>query len=1843
MMPFEDFLEDRLAGGGFTTEDALASFLPLMRQVVAAHEEGQVAPLEGLNDLHVEGVQIWFEESRLQPPVRNRSRLAELDRRDRSAVEVVTESRVVTDKEAGSDHAVNLHLGRRDEPIMHPVYLPGYVSWEHLIDHHDPLTDVFSLGLILASLACGLNLSDDRDLAAFVECRGNLFALRQGLHPVVARAITWMTELDRHRRPQDLSALLKALENYRDQDVNFDVELARVGGFGKKDLHGKQQVVLSKLQERLFEISRRNRLLHFRATMQTVNLTHASVPLSFDVRNIRPDQILVWNDEFQKRIATGRPISLNKYLDFHEAIYLPSLLDGIRLDARRDRNEYGFAQLRLIACFLRWANLKESTPVEYESPLVLVPVELTKKKGVRDTFHLKTLDPVAEINPVVRHLFKQLYDIDLPETIDLEKSSLDDLHAFLVHEIESSEPAVSLQKIDRPRIDVIHDRARRRVDQYRRRARLSGRGIRRFLDLDYSYDPANYHPLGLQLFQARVRPAPTRLEVIVGASPTRRQYAVAPETPPPAENKRIEKRSVEKKQTLYHLRQGGEGNPYVWQFDLCSVTLGNFKYRKMSLVRDYRELLEENPLNQAFDATFSLTPRPVDVDPTDPLKLPERYHVVPCDPTQAAAISQSRTGSSYIIQGPPGTGKSQTITNLIADYVARGKRVLFVCEKRAAIDVVYHRLRQRGLDRLSCLIHDSQGDKKEFVMDLKRTYEEFLAEPAESSERAEVERTALVRRIEQELRPLEEHQATMTSRPESAGVDVRALLERLIELRSFLPGLSPRQSERLPSFVDCHAHRDRLERFSELLRPIQPDGLLSRHPLRLLNSTVLSAERPIEYVAEHLPPAAEAMQSLIAVIRRAELPAECCESFEKALDVIRYAVEADLLAQRKLFSLLRAESDEAGEFTRRVRRFDKHRRKLRKRQEAARHWKVRLSAADVALALRQARDFEHDRWRFFKLSWWKLRSLLNRSYDFAAHRVRPSRVQVLEWLEAVLAAEAAVQEADAEQAEYYEVEGTFAEFADRISQFPHFVASQPGHVQAVHRCLLKQDDADDKITALAKFAPTAERLSQSLERFFTDFAELAPGRLLALLQEADDALDELPDFLEAARELAELSPDVATALRTNEWTIDELEAAAAQRCFGDVLQEERQFAKFDGQALARHVRKLDRLTQKWQTANSRVLYHRVLARFQEHVKISTLPAAQLTPEQKDFKREYARGRRELEHEFGKSMRYKPIRQLVVGESGMVVKDLKPIWLMSPLSVSDTLPLDSEHFDVVIFDEASQILLEEAVPSLFRAAQTIVVGDEMQLPPTNFFSARRADDDEQLQFEEDGELVEYDLESNSFLNHAARNLPSTMLGWHYRSRSESLISFSNWAFYGGRLLTVPEESLAPAGRPELVVTSVEDAAGHAAELLNRAVSFHFIEHGVYQNRRNRAEAEYIAELVRELLQVESHPTIGIVAFSEAQQGEIESALQRLAEEDRDFRDRLEAEWEREEEGQFAGLLVKNLENIQGDERDVIVMSVCYAPDAAGKMRMNFGPINQSGGEKRLNVAFSRAKRHMALVSSIRSSAITNDYNDGANCLKNYLQYAECSSVGDGETAGRILRSLSLSHQDADAIRTQRNAVVDQLAEAFRQRGYVVDRGIGQSQFRCDLALRRDGDETYRLGILVDTAEYYRQTDLLERDLMKPNLLRAFGWRAAVVLSRDWWENRADVIARLERLAEQEDESDSGETEPEPPGVPASDVEQAAGREETLAEEESLSSESESGDADSLRYFELVSGSSARFWEISVRGAEQTVRFGRIGSRGQSRTKSFADGPTAEQDALRQIRKKLSKGYTERLPE
>ncbi len=517
---FLKFLKDGIARGGFETDDALCTVLPLMKQVLEAHDSGLVAPLEGITDLDLadQGF-LRFDVEKAVPPAKSADRLEELQSPLSSAMEVVAESRRTSDIDRATVTDLDLSIASGGETVTKPVFLPGYQSWEHAIGHHDELTDIFSLGLLLASIAWRLDFTDESDLETFVASRSNLFEINPRLNPVVASLIVQMTELNRHNRAPDLAQVILRLENYREPAT--DLDLSRIPGFKESGLAGKRRLIQARLRDRLFDISRRNRLIHFKPTAGTLNLTVASVPLLLNYRNIKLEQLFVWHSRIAAAITQGSPISLGSYLRFEDAPYIPAVLDKIMSEARCDRAEFGFAQLRLVLCFLRWHNLKDTPNERIHSPLLLLPVELMKKKGVRDYYVLDPTTSEAEVNPALRYHLKDLYNLSLPELVDLRETSPDQFYLALKAQIEASEPGVTLNKIERPQIELIRERAFQRLDQYRRRMKLKARARPLAVKPVYSYERDGFRPLGLQLFLEKVRPVPLPQRVLAGGIPSR--------------------------------------------------------------------------------------------------------------------------------------------------------------------------------------------------------------------------------------------------------------------------------------------------------------------------------------------------------------------------------------------------------------------------------------------------------------------------------------------------------------------------------------------------------------------------------------------------------------------------------------------------------------------------------------------------------------------------------------------------------------------------------------------------------------------------------------------------------------------------------------------------------------------------------------------------------------------------------------------------------------------------------------------------------------------------------------------------------------------------------------------------------------------------------------------------------------------------------------------------------------------------------------------------------------------------------------------------------------------------
>ena len=433
-------------------------------------------------------------------------------------------------------------------------------------------------------------------------------------------------------------------------------------------------------------------------------------------------------------------------------------------------------------------------------------------------------------------------------------------------------------------------------------------------------------------------------------------------------------------------------------------------------------------------------------------------------------------------------------------------------------------------------------------------------------------------------------------------------------------------------------------------------------------------------------------------------------------------------------------------------------------------------------------------------------------------------------------------------------------------------------------------------------------------------------------------------------------------------------------------------------------------------------------------------------------------------------RHKPVRWLL-SQAGEAAQRIKPCFMMSPLSISQFLP-PGLSFDVVIFDEASQVREADAICSIARGKQLIVVGDQKQLPPTNFFQ-------QVTDVDEDDSLGILDFESilDRCKGQGLRSLP---LLWHYRSRHESLITYSNRSFYDGRLHTFPG---ALADSPDLGV-----------ELIR--------VDGVYERggtRHNRIEAETVVDRVLHHRRRHPHLTIGVVTLSSAQQSAIEFAVERRARLEPELRDLSTHD-------RLGGFFVKNLENVQGDERDLIILSIGYGPDENGKLTMNFGPMNNEGGERRLNVAVTRARHRVEVVCSFAPGSIRTN-NPTIKHLARYLDYAE-------RGVSALALDLRDSHGDAES------PFEEEVLRSLRAMGHDVTPQVGVAGYRIDIGVRHPSEPgRFLLGVECDGAAYHSSKDARSRDRLRQQVLEGLGWRIHRIWSTAWYADRAGEEQRL----------------------------------------------------------------------------------------------------------------------------
>ena len=1066
--------------------------------------------------------------------------------------------------------------------------------------------------------------------------------------------------------------------------------------------------------------------------------------------------------------------------------------------------------------------------------------------------------------------------------------------------------------------------------------------------------------------------------------------------------------------------------------------------------------------------------------------------LLPSDSSQTAASLAAAEGRDFVIVGPPGTGKSQTIANMIANCLAVGKTVLFVAEKTAALDVVYRRLREHGLGDHCIELHSNKADRRRFLAQLKTAWEHGgrtdKSEWVAINDRLKLRRDALNAYVE-----------ALHKRYPNGWTPYLALGIALQARETAAPEFSWRENgahdaQTLVSFEDLSVELGKvfasverrpgldLINWDEWSSGWQADMLASASSLRNAADLLAGAldafraglglgapERASQTEIEGLTDLADTLDQA----RGRDMTVAFDPEFARCADELA-KLEAAIEAYRAADQQLTATFEPSA-----VRDIDVAALDCQWREASASIWpKSTLGRRKVTKLLQSYagqgstqpdQDLPHLRQMQESLS----------SIDGTALKGKPLPVAglatdcrgIADTLDHARRLRAALRipghNEDALRRVADSVAGTLGESGDagRLNQ-------AGGKLLAAFRGFE---------TARRQFGDVAGRDA------VTDTNDLAG--LGARLGELIDAQHLLRDWSVWCRIRGRAVASGLTSLveQIEAGTIPPGDARAAFRLgyarwwLPGVLDGDpvlRDFRRFQHENAIAEFREIDDLVRSHAT-------RRVIDAIAHG-----LPPVQSVPRNSELGL--------LRHQMELQRPSQSIRDMI-GRMPETFSKLAPCMLMSPLSIAQYFPTNQALFDVVIFDEASQITTWDAVGAIARGRQTIIVGDPKQLPPTNFFGRN----------EEEEDVADHERDLESILDEAkASGIPVRDLRWHYRSRSESLIAFSNHHYYQNRLVTFPSPV-------------VED----------RAVRLHKVPAGVYdrgKSRTNRIEAEAVAnEAVGRMkswlaLPEKSRPTLGIITFNAQQQSLIMDLL------DAARRDDPELEWFFAEE-RVEATIIKNLENVQGDERDVILFSITFWKDAAGKLAMDFGALNRDGGERRLNVAVTRARQELVIFSGFTADQIdpTRTKALAVHHLKTFLDYAERGAI-------------ALPAQDSGSVGGFESPFEQAVAEQLEQRGWMVVPQVGISGFRIDLGIRHpDLAGAYLAGIECDGATYHSAATARDRDKVREQVLTGLGWNIRRVWSTDWWfdaQGCADRLhAELENLLETSRARREAETE------------------------------------------------------------------------------------------------------------
>ena len=1030
---------------------------------------------------------------------------------------------------------------------------------------------------------------------------------------------------------------------------------------------------------------------------------------------------------------------------------------------------------------------------------------------------------------------------------------------------------------------------------------------------------------------------------------------------------------------------------------LDEALLGLFYFNKFVMWNDIHtnaeKLKESDVLKSLMEGRVALQSSDdvVDARDVDKRNLPSDFCIpIDVDSSQMEAVIESGRGKSFILYGPPGTGKSQTITNMIANALYQGKRVLFVAEKMAALEVVQKRLTKIGLDPFCLELHSNKVTKQHFLNQMQKaldvTHKKEPEDYKATSEKLFAHRQQMITYIEN------------LHRRQQSGFSLYECITRHLsiegeELKEHLPKPQDITKDKLTLWVEQMASLNTV--FHVTGRP-QEHPLLGLFPFSFSN---------------------ESKEKLYALLK----------TYQKEYQNIQQSI-ADTPVK---LNLTPSELDWA------------------KQVSTLLDTVPQQSLLDF---VQQDADSLQERWKEISDKWFLPRFFAKRSFT-KEMRQFVSNVKFNE-VPDLLDKQKSLKKLMKNYCMSHHVE-----WAPTESALCQQLASE------------RLAKVGDQGTALGNIVKEIESLAAVC--FYNEPAEEKLNKLNEQIPGWFDHADAYKDWClwsERRKELvAEGLQCAVTAIERDGMSPDAASDALQKSIYHiltmDIVDKDPSLAKFNGLIFEEMVDKYKKETYTFQNLSKHELYCRLAAQIP-----SQTIAATANSEMGILKRNINNGGR------GTSIRK------IIDQIPTLMPKLCPCMLMSPISVAQYVDMNADKFDLVIFDEASQMPTSEAVGAIARGKALICVGDPKQMPPTSFFSTQSVDEEE----------VEYDDMESILDDCITLSMPGHYLSWHYRSKHESLIAFSNLKYYDSKLHTFP---------------SIDDQQSKV-----RLVQLSG-EYDKGRTRSNPAEAKAIVdEVLRRLSDPElSKRSIGVVSFSKVQQNLIDDMLSdALAK-----RPELEAKAYNCEEPIF----IKNLENVQGDERDVILFSVGYGPDKQGHVSMNFGPLNNDGGERRLNVAVSRARYEMIVFAILHAEQIDLNRSSakGVEGLKSFIEFAGKGQIMRYDAASAAATAMN-DNDEAEG------DLVKLVADKLMEKGYKTVTHVGRSQFKIDIAVvNPDKPEEYMMGILCDGRNYYETKTTRDREIVQPGVLAGLGWNVMRVWAVDWYSNNDQVMSRiLQRL-------------------------------------------------------------------------------------------------------------------------